>query len=53
MVQFIKQQGASIVARSAVDLLINQLEQIATSFTNQARIFTIYANLKRTWKNLI
>jgi len=41
-----KQQGASIVARNAVDLLIDHLEKTATSLTEQARAFTMHANRK-------
>ncbi|NVM16077.1 MAG: hypothetical protein HWN80_00070 [Candidatus Lokiarchaeota archaeon] len=41
-----KQQGASIVARNAVDLLIDHLEKTATGLTEQARAFTMHANRK-------
>ncbi|TKJ21650.1 MAG: hypothetical protein CEE42_13645 [Promethearchaeota archaeon Loki_b31] len=41
-----KQQGASIVARNAVDLLIDHLEKTAIGLTEQARAFTMHANRK-------
>ena len=41
-----KQQGASIVARNAVDLLIDHLEKTASGLTEQARAFTMHANRK-------
>ena len=43
-----KQQGASIVARNAVDLLIDHLEKTATGLTEQARAFTMHANRKNS-----
>jgi histone H3/H4 len=46
-----KQQGASIVARNAVDLLIDHLEKTATGLTEQARTFTMHANRKKITKN--
>jgi len=46
-----KQQGASIVARNAVDLLIDHLEKTATALTEQARAFTMHANRKKITKN--
>ncbi|MCK4383189.1 MAG: NFYB/HAP3 family transcription factor subunit [Candidatus Lokiarchaeota archaeon] len=46
-----KQQGASIVARNAVDLLIDHLEKTATALTGQARTFTMHANRKKITKN--
>ncbi|KKN18026.1 hypothetical protein LCGC14_0959830, partial [marine sediment metagenome] len=42
--RLMKQQGASIVARNAVDLLIDHLEKTATALTTQARTFTMHAN---------
>jgi len=42
-----KQQGASIVARNAVDLLIDHLEKTAIGLTEQARAFTMHANRKK------
>jgi len=44
-----KQQGASIVARNAVDLLIDHLEKTAVGLTEQARAFTMHANRKNFW----
>jgi histone H3/H4 len=38
-----KQQGASIVARDAVDLLIDHLEKTARGLTEQAKQFTMHA----------
>ncbi len=49
--RLMKQQGASIVARNAVDLLIDHLEKTATSLTTQARAFTMHANRKKITKN--
>jgi histone H3/H4 len=46
-----KQQGASIVARNAVDLLIDHLEKTASALTTQARTFTMHANRKKITKN--
>jgi histone H3/H4 len=46
-----KQQGASIVARNAVDQLIDHLEKTATKLTEQARTFTMHANRKKITKN--
>jgi histone H3/H4 len=46
-----KQQGASIVARNAVDLLIDHLEKTAIGLTEQARAFTMHANRKKITKN--
>ncbi|MHA1982362.1 MAG: histone-like protein [Promethearchaeota archaeon] len=48
MRRLMKQQGASIVARNAVDLLIDHLEKTATSLTEQARAFTMHANRKNS-----
>jgi histone H3/H4 len=45
-----KQQGASIVARDAVDLLIDHLEKRAKSLTEQAKKFTMHANRKKITK---
>lgn len=48
--RLMKQQGASIVARNAVDLLIDHLEKTAVKLTEQARAFNtplyqcVYAN---------
>ncbi len=47
-----KQQGSSIVARNAVDLLIDHLEKSAQSLTEQARAFTMHANCKISGKVL-
>ncbi|MHA1489500.1 MAG: histone-like protein [Promethearchaeota archaeon] len=49
--RLMKQQGASIVARNAVDLLIDHLEKTATGLTEQARAFTMHANRKKITKN--
>jgi len=49
--RLMKQQGASIVARNAVNLLIDHLEKTATSLTTQARAFTMHANRKKITKN--
>ena len=45
-----KQEGADIVARDAVDLLIDHLEKIAIGLTEQARAFTTHANRKKITK---
>lgn len=49
--RLMKQQGASIVARNAVDLLIEHLEKTAIGLTEQARAFTMHANRKKITKN--
>ena len=49
--RLMKQQGASIVARNAVDLLIDHLEKTAGGLTEQARAFTMHANRKKITKN--
>ncbi|MHA1688507.1 MAG: histone-like protein [Promethearchaeota archaeon] len=49
--RLMKQQGASIVARDAVDLLIDHLEKTAVGLTEQARAFTQHANRKKITKN--
>jgi histone H3/H4 len=49
--RLMKQQGASIVARNAVNLLIDHLELTATGLTEQARAFTMHANRKKITKN--
>jgi len=49
--RLMKQQGASIVARNAVDLLIDHLEKTASKLTEQARSFTTHANRKKITKN--
>ncbi len=46
-----KQQGASILARNAVDLLIDHLERTAIGLTEQARAFTMHANRRKITKN--
>lgn len=48
--RLMKQQGASIVARDAVDLLIDHLEKRAKSLTEQAKKFTMHANRKKITK---
>ena len=49
--RLMKQQGASIVARNAVNLLIDHLEKTAVGLTEQARSFTMHANRKKITKN--
>jgi len=49
--RLMKQQGASIVARNAVNQLIEQLEKTAVGLTEQARAFTMHANRKKITKN--
>ncbi|MFX1451265.1 MAG: histone-like protein [Promethearchaeota archaeon] len=49
--RLMKQQGASIVARNAVNLLIDHLEKTAVGLTEQARAFTMHANRKKITKN--
>ena len=49
--RLMKQQVASIVARDAVDLLIDHLEKTAVGLTEQARAFTQHANRKKITKN--
>ncbi len=49
--RLMKQQGASIVARNAVNLLIDHLEKTANGLTEQARAFTMHANRKKITKN--
>jgi histone H3/H4 len=49
--RLMKQQGASIVARDAVNLLIDHLEKSAIALTEQARAFTMHANRKKITKN--
>ncbi|TXT64426.1 MAG: Archaeal histone [Promethearchaeota archaeon] len=49
--RLMKQQGASIVARDAVDLLIDHLEKTARGLTEQAKQFTMHANRKKITKN--
>ncbi|MBD3195814.1 MAG: hypothetical protein GF317_12205 [Candidatus Lokiarchaeota archaeon] len=48
--RLMKQQGASIVARDAVDLLIDHLEKTARSLTEQAKQFTMHAGRKKITK---
>ena len=48
--RLMKQEGADIVARDAVDLLIDHLEKIAIGLTEQARAFTTHANRKKITK---
>ena len=49
--RLMKQQGASIVARNAVNQLIDHLEKTAVGLTEQARAFTMHANRKKITKN--
>jgi len=46
-----KKQGATIVARDAVDLLIENLESTATSITKQAITFCNHAGRKKVTKD--
>ena len=48
--RLMKHAGAAIVARSAVDLLIEHLEKTAFDLTEQARTFTMHANRKKITK---
>lgn len=49
--RLMKHEGVDIVARSAVDLLIEHLEKTAIGLTEQARAFTMHANRKKITKN--
>lgn len=49
--RLMKQEGASIVARDAVDLLIDHLEKKAVGLTEAAKRFTRHANRKKITKN--
>ena len=49
--RLMKSCGASIVARNAVDLLIEHLQKTATDLTEQARVFTQHAGRKKITKN--
>lgn len=42
-----KQQGSSIVAKNAVDLLINQLEKTAAALTEEAKSIAMHSNRKK------
>ncbi len=46
-----KRQGANIVARDAVDVLIAQLEEEATGLTKQALSFAEHAKRKKITKD--
>lgn len=46
-----KRQGANIVARDAVDVLIAQLEEEATKLTKQALSFAEHAKRKKITKD--
>lgn len=48
--RLMKQEGAAIVARDAVDLLIDHLAKIAIGLTEQAQAFTMHANRKKITK---
>ena len=49
--QLMKDSGANIVARSAVDLLIKDLEEISTRLTKKALQFAQHANRKKITKS--
>ena len=48
--RLMKQQGATIVARNAVDLLIDHLQEITIKLTEQAKAFTMHAGRKKITK---
>jgi histone H3/H4 len=48
--KLMKRSGANIVARNAVDLLIMDLEEIATELTKKALAFAIHAKRKKITK---
>jgi len=49
--RLMKKQGATIVARDAVDLLIENLESTATAITKQAITFCNHAGRKKVTKH--
>ncbi len=49
--RLMKKQGATIVARDAVDLLIENLESTATAITKQAITFCNHAGRKKVTKD--
>jgi histone H3/H4 len=48
--KLMKRSGANIVARNAVDLLIMDLEEVATELTKKALAFAIHAKRKKITK---
>ncbi len=48
--RLMKKEGADIVARNAVDLLISHLEKTAEKITTQAAIFTRHSGRKKITK---
>ena len=48
--KLMKRSGANIVARNAVDLLIMDLEEVATELTKKALAFAIHAKRKNITK---
>ena len=48
--KLMKRSGANIVARNAVDLLIMDLEEIATELTKKALAFAVHAKRKKITK---
>ncbi|MBN2154994.1 MAG: NFYB/HAP3 family transcription factor subunit [Candidatus Lokiarchaeota archaeon] len=49
--KLMKKSGANIVARNAVDLLILNLEEVATELTQQALKFAKHAKRKKITKD--
>jgi len=49
--KLMKKQGASIVARDAVDLLIDNLEEVAETLTKKALSFAEHAKRKKITKD--
>ncbi len=49
--RLMKSQGAQIVSRDAVDLLIQNLEELAEKITKKALTFTGHANRKKIVKD--
>ena len=49
--KLMKRSGANIVARNAVDLLIMDLEEVATKLTKKALTFAQHANRKKITKD--
>lgn len=49
--KLMKKSGANIVARNAVDLLIMNLEEVATALTQKALAFATHAKRKKITKD--
>ena len=49
--KLMKKQGASIVAREAVDLLIKDLEEVSKKLTKKALMFAEHAKRKKITKD--